>query len=62
MSRVEENSNVLANTKSIFHGKPDEVLGLIEGQKLGILMDISKSLAIIADSCYIPKKEVEDEC
>lgn len=68
MSRVEENEKILQNTTRSFHAKPDEALCLIEGQKLGILMDISKSLAIIADSCidkdfkelYPKIREVDD--
>lgn len=51
MSRVEENEKMIQNTKRVFNGKPDQVLSLITGQELGVLLDISKSLAIIADCC-----------
>ena len=50
MSRVEENENMIQSTRRVFNGKPDDVLCQIEGQKLGVLLDISKSLAIIADN------------
>lgn len=49
MSRVEENANMIQSTKTTFHGKTDDVLCQIKGQELGVLLDISKSLAVIAD-------------
>lgn len=51
MSRVEENEKVIQSTKTTFHGKTDDVLCQIKGQELGVLVDISRSLAIIADCC-----------
>ena len=51
MSRVEENENMIQFTKGRFDGKPDQVLCQIKGQELGVLLDISKSLAILADCC-----------
>lgn len=51
MSRVEENESMIQRTKGNFHGKPDDVLCQIMGQELGVLVDISRSLAIIADCC-----------
>ena len=50
MSRVEENENMIQATKRVFNGKPDDVLCQIKGQELGVLLDISKSLAVIADA------------
>ena len=74
MSRVEENQELLNRAQLSFTGAPDKVMCNIEAQKLGILMDISKSLAIIADSKVIyhpynskdilnafPPKEVIDD-
>ena len=51
MSRVEENENMIQSTKTTFHGKTDDVLCQIKGQELGVLVDISRSLAVIADCC-----------
>ena len=51
MSRTEENENMIRLTKGSFDGKTDQVLCQIIGQELGVLLDISKSLAIIADCC-----------
>ncbi len=51
MSRIDENENMIQTTKRVFNGKPDDVLCQIKGQELGVLLDISKSLAIIADCC-----------
>lgn len=51
MSRAEENQELLNRAQLSFTGAPDKVMCNIEAQKLGILMDISKSLAIIADCC-----------
>ena len=51
MSRIDENENMIQLTKRVFNGKPDDVLCQIKGQELGVLLDISKSLAIIADCC-----------
>lgn len=51
MSRVEENENMIQRTQGTFHGKTDDVLCQIKGQELGVLVDISRSLAIIADCC-----------
>ena len=49
MSRSEENQELLNRAQLSFTGAPEKVMCNIEAQKLGILMDISKSLAIIAD-------------
>lgn len=51
MSRIDENENMIQTTKRVFNGKTDDVLCQIKGQELGVLLDISKSLAIIADCC-----------
>ena len=51
MSRVEENEKMIQRTQAVFNGKTDEVLCRIKGQELGVLLDISQSLAIIADCC-----------
>ena len=51
MSRVEENEKMIQRTQAVFNGKTDEVLCRIKGQELGVLLDISRSLAIIADCC-----------
>ena len=51
MSRIEENENMIQAAKRVFNGKPDDVLCQIKGQELGVLLDISKSLAMIADCC-----------
>ena len=51
MSRADENQELLNRAQLSFTGAPDKVMCNIEAQKLGILMDISKSLAIIADCC-----------
>lgn len=51
MSRIEENKKMIQRTKGVFHGKTDDVLCQIKGQELGILADISQSLAVIADCC-----------
>lgn len=63
MNRIEENQEILNKVTSSFSGPPDKVMCNIEGQKLGILMDISKSLAIIADAndFYHLIKEVIDD-
>lgn len=50
MSRVEENAEVLKKTKGRFSGKAEDVMCSMTGEILGILMDISKSLAVIADN------------
>lgn len=50
MSRVEENAEILKKTKNQFNGKPESVMCSMTGEILGILMDISKSLAVIADN------------
>lgn len=50
MSRVEENEKVIQSTKTTFHGKTDDVLCQIKGQELAVLVDISRSLAVIADA------------
>lgn len=51
MSRIDENKELLDRAKLSFSGPTDKVMCDIEAQKLGILMDISKSLAILADCC-----------
>ena len=51
MSRINENKELLDRAKLSFSGKTDQIICDIEAQKLGILMDISKSLAILADHC-----------
>lgn len=51
MSRIDENQELLSRAKLSFSGNPERVMCDIEAQKLGILMDISKSLAILADCC-----------
>lgn len=51
MSRAEENQELLNRAQLSFTGAPDKVMCNIEAQKLGILMDISKSLAVLADCC-----------
>lgn len=56
MSRVEENENMIQSTKRVFNGKPDSVLCQIKGQELGVLLDISKSLAVIADAVSVPEE------
>lgn len=50
MSRVQENEKVLNNIKTRYTGSTEQVMCLIETNKLGILSDISRSLAIIADA------------
>lgn len=54
MSRVDENQELLNRAQLSFTGAPEKVMCNIEAQKLGILMDISKSLAILAD-CFLDK-------
>lgn len=49
MNRIKENQELLDRAKLSFTGNPERVMCDIEAQKLGILMDISKSLAILAD-------------
>lgn len=49
MSRIDENKELLDRAQLSFSGPPEKVMCGIEAQKLGILMDISKSLAILAD-------------
>lgn len=69
MSRVDENQELLNRAQQSFTGTPDKVMCNIEAQKLGILMDISKSLAIIADGlnsdpfskCLVAYEEEDDE-
>lgn len=51
MSRIQENKELLNRAQLSFSGPPEKVMCNIEAQKLGILMDISKSLAILADCC-----------
>ena len=51
MGRIQENEELLKQATLSFSGPPDKVICSIEAQKLGILMDISKSLAIMADCC-----------
>lgn len=58
MSRVQENSEIISKVKSAFSGTPEQVMCGIEAQKLGLLADISKSLAVIADS--LNNKEIDD--
>lgn len=51
MSRVEENEKFVANVPESFSGSTDQVLMREYAAILGALVDISKSLAIIADYC-----------
>ena len=51
MSRIDENQELLNRATLSFSGPPEKVMCNIEAQKLGILMDISKSLAFFADCC-----------
>lgn len=62
MSRVDENQELLNRAQLSFTGAPEKVMCNIEAQKLGILMDISKSLAIIADAnvIYKPIRDPKD--
>ena len=62
MSRIDENKELLDRAKLSFSGKTDQIICDIEAQKLGILMDISKSLAIIADAniVYHPIRDPKD--
>ena len=53
MTRLEENQNTLNSTDIHYDGRFEEVLCKIESNKLGILMDISKSLAMIADNLEV---------
>ena len=57
MSRIDENKELLDRAKLSFSGKTDQIICDIEAQKLGILMDISKSLAILADHCLVEQEE-----
>ena len=57
MSRVDENEELLDRAKLSFTGNPERVMCDIEAQKLGILMDISKSLAILADCFLVEQQE-----
>lgn len=50
MSRVEENLEMIKHTKGRFSGNCDQVMCSMMGEILGVLLDISKSLAIIADT------------
>ena len=65
MSRVEENQEVLNRTDMHYAGKFEDVLCKIEASKTGLLMDISKSLAIIADTLsrdtLLVKTEVKND-
>ena len=76
MSRVEENANFVANVPESFSGSTDQVLMKEYAAILGALVDISKSLAIIAEANVVyhpikdprelvnafPPKEVIDDC
>lgn len=65
MTRLEENQNTLNSTDIHYTGRFEDVLCKIESNKLGILMDISKSLAMIADTLsrdtLLVKTEVRDD-
>lgn len=62
MSRIDENKELLDRATLSFSGPPEKVMCSIEAQKLGILMDISKSLAIMADAniVYHPIRDPKD--
>lgn len=68
MSRIQENEELLNRAQLSFTGAPEKVMCNIEAQKLGILMDISKSLAVMADGlnsdpfskCLVAYEESDD--
>ncbi len=60
MSRVEENEKFVANVPESFSGSSDQVMMKEYAAILGTLVDISKSLAIIAD-CAIKLDYEEDD-
>lgn len=52
MSRVEENKIIFDQWKNLtLNGKPDIVNINLKIAEINVLMDISKSLAILADCC-----------
>ncbi len=65
MSRVEENQGLINLVDVHYNGKFEEVLCKIESSKVGLLMDISKSLAVIADTLsrdtLLVKTEVKND-
>ena len=56
MSRKEENAEMIKNISTTFSGTKDEGMMFLLGTISAILIDISKSLAVIADD-----KEPDDE-
>lgn len=60
MTRTEENAEFLESKPTRFDGRPDQCAIKIELEIYSVLMDISKSLAIIADG--INKPEVLKIC
>lgn len=50
MSRVEDNQVILDGTPTSYNGQVDKVQTQIMANQIGILMDISKSLAVIVDA------------
>lgn len=51
MSRIDENQQLIDNTKMSYTGDVAKVQAQIMANQIGILIDISKSLAVIADCC-----------
>ena len=62
MRRVKENNKLIEKMPEEFQGGCTEVSIAVQFQILTVLKDISKSLALIADSVGImPDKEDEDD-
>lgn len=59
MTRIEENATMINNISTTFSGTKDEGLLFLIGNISCILLDISKSLAVIADDKE-PERETPD--
>ena len=53
MSRIKENQEMLDKQPTKFTGKPEEVDLKIKMAQLAVLQDISKSLAVFSELCYV---------
>ena len=59
MTRLEENTEVIEFSTKILEAFPNEMQ--MNGVKIGVLADISKSLAIIADAMTEKQEETKNE-
>ena len=60
MTRKEENAVLINNLSTTFTGTKDEGMMFLLGNISAILIDISKSLAVIADEKQDPKEPDDD--